>query len=122
MEKKRSIRYDVLLISVLLCLSLIFLLIVMLTKREGAVVRVELLGETVAEYSLSDDGEYSLNGGKNVLVIKNGEAYLSYADCPDKTCVRTGRIKYVGQSIICLPNRLSVTVVGDSSDGVDLVS
>ena len=47
MEKKRSIRYDVLLISVLLCLSLIFLLIVMLTKREGAVVRVELSGETV---------------------------------------------------------------------------
>lgn len=122
MEKKRSIRYDVLLISVLLCLSLIFLLIVMLTKREGAVVRVELSGETVAEYSLSDDGEYSLNGGTNVLVIKNGEAYLSYAECPDKTCVRTGRIKYVGQSIICLPNRLSVTVVGDSSDGVDLVS
>lgn len=120
--EKRSVRYDVLLISVILCLSLIFLLVVIVTRQEGERVRVEIAGETVAEYSLLEDGEYSLNGGTNILKIENGEAYLTYADCPDKTCVRTGKIKYEGQSIICLPNRVSVRIVGDGSGGVDLVS
>lgn len=120
--EKRSVHYDILLISVILCLSLILLLVVFFTKQEGARVRVEISGEVVAEYDLSYDGEYSLNDGTNVLKIEDGEAYLIHADCPDKTCVRTGRIKYEGQSIICLPNRVSIKIVGDGSDKVDLVS
>ncbi|MBE6596235.1 MAG: NusG domain II-containing protein [Ruminococcaceae bacterium] len=122
MEKKRRIFYDVLLISVLLCLSLCLLLVTFLTKRSGELVCVEVNGEAVAEYRLSEDGEYSLNGGTNLLKIENGEAYLTYADCPDKTCVKTGRIRYVGQSIVCLPNKVTVVVRGSGSGGVDLVS
>ena len=113
----KSLRYDILLICVLLFASLLAVGITLLNRAEGASVVVEINGERVAEYSLADDGEFSLNGGTNVLVIKGGVAYLTYADCPDLVCVHTGKIKYVRQSIVCLPNRLSVTVVGD--DGVD---
>lgn len=116
-EAKR-LRYDILLICVLLFVSLTAVGITLLTRGEGASVVVEINGEKAAEYSLASEGEFALNGGTNILVIKNGEAYLTYADCPDKVCVHTGKIKYVGQSIVCLPNRLSVTVIGDS--GVDL--
>ncbi len=122
MGKKRRFFYDVLLISVLLCISLVCLLSVILTRRNGERVVVEINGVKAAEYSLNEDGEYSLNGGTNLLVIEKGEAYLVYADCPDKTCVKTGRIKYAGQSIVCLPNKLTVVVRGDSADRVDLVS
>jgi len=116
-EAKR-LRYDILLICVLLFVSLAAVGITLLTRGEGASVIVEINGEKAAEYSLASEGEFALNGGTNILVIKNGEAYLTYADCPDKVCVHTGKIKYVGQSIVCLPNRLSVTVIGDG--GVDL--
>lgn len=122
MEKKRSTRYDILLISVLLCLSLIIGLVVFLTRREGAYVVIEINGKETAKYSLSIDGEYSINGGTNILVVKDGEAYLTYADCPDKTCVKTGKIKHVGESIICLPNRVAITIKGNTEDGVDIVS
>ncbi|MBE6646305.1 MAG: NusG domain II-containing protein [Ruminococcaceae bacterium] len=122
MEKKRSTRYDILLISALLCLSLIIGLVVFLTRREGAYVVIEINGKETAKYSLSIDGEYSINGGTNILVVKDGEAYLTYADCPDKTCVKTGKIKHVGESIICLPNRVAITIKGNTEDGVDIVS
>ena len=91
-----------------------------LTRERGSYVSVQRDGEEIARYSLSEDGEYPLNGGTNLLVIEGGEAYMKDADCPDRVCVGTGRIGYAGQSIICLPNRLSVTVVGE--EGVDLVS
>ena len=122
-EKRRIGRAEILFIAGLLLASLALLLVLTLTRREGAVAEVELDGETVARYALDEDGEYVLNGGTNILVIEGGEAYLTYADCPDLVCVRTGRIRYVGESIVCLPNRLSIVIRGEDADGgVDLVS
>lgn len=116
------LRYDLILIGALLVVSLAVVLITTLTRREGGYVEVEKNGELVATYSLSVNGEYSLNGGTNILVIEGGVAYLKDANCPDKTCVKTGKIRYVNQSIICLPNEISITVRGGSDNGVDLVS
>lgn len=84
-----------------------------------AVVRVD--GQVTERHSLAVDGVFPLNGGSNVLVIENGEAWLSEANCPDQLCVKMGKIRYTGQTITCLPNRLTVTVEGGESDGVDFV-
>ena len=84
-----------------------------------AVVRVD--GRVTERHSLTINGVYTLNGGSNILVIENGEAWLSEADCPDHLCVKTGKIRYNGQTITCLPNRLTVTVEGGESNGVDFV-
>ena len=116
------LRYDLILIGALLVVSLAVVLITTLTRREGGYVEIEKNGELIATYSLSVNGEYSLNGGTNILVIEGGVAYLKDANCPDKTCVKTGKIRYVNQSIICLPNEISITVRGGSDNGVDLVS
>ena len=123
-EKKHPRRADILFIAGLLLVSVALVLLLTLTRREGAFAEVEIDGESVARYALATDGEYTLNGGTNVLVIEGGEAYLTYADCPDLVCVKTGRIRYVGESIVCLPNRLSVVIRGEDADGggVDLVS
>ncbi|MBQ5978017.1 MAG: NusG domain II-containing protein [Oscillospiraceae bacterium] len=82
-----------------------------------AVVRVD--GRVTERHPLTENGVYPLNGGSNILVIENGEAFLSEADCPDHLCVKQGRIRYNGQTITCLPNRLTVTVEGGESNGVD---
>ena len=113
---------DVIVISIIVAISVAALAFLLLTKTPGAVVLIEIDGNAVAEYPLYANGTYQLNGGTNVLVIENGEAYLSYSECPDHTCELTGKIRYVGESIICLPNKLSVTVKGNTDNGVDLVS
>ena len=118
----RKYRLDIIVIAALLLLSLLVLTVVQLTRKDGAYAEVTLDGQTVAKYPLSVDGTYALNNGTNVLVIENGTAYMSYSDCPDHVCENTGRVKYVGQTIVCLPNRLTVTVVGTSDQSVDFVS
>ncbi len=121
-KSTKKYRADVIVIATILALSLLLVLVMTLTKKQGAVALVEIDGVVAGEYSLDVEGTFPLNGGTNVLVIEGGTAYLSYSNCPDHTCEKTGKIRYVGQTIICLPNRLSITIKGEASDGVDLVS
>lgn len=90
------------------------------TPGTWAVVRVE--GREIARYSLARDGVYPLNGGTNVLTVENGSAAVTQADCPDKICVEQGRVRYTGQCITCLPNKLTVTLEGGGEPEVDLIS
>lgn len=113
-------RADVILIIALLALSAL-LFAVFYSGEEGALAVVAVDGETVAEYPLAVNGEFELNGGTNILVIENGKAYLRDADCPDKLCVKQGKISKTGQCITCLPNRLTVTITGAGENEVDFV-
>ena len=112
---------DLCVILALLLLAGVLALALRLGREAGgqAVVRVD--GQVTERHPLSVDGVFPLNGGSNILVIENGEAYLCAADCPDHLCVKQGKIRYDGQTITCLPNRLTVTVEGGKSDGVDFV-
>lgn len=112
---------DFILIGVILAVILAAFVIVNLVKKDGAYVIVRVNGEQVAKYSLSEDGQYELNGGTNILRIKDGKAYLVSADCPDHLCVKQGKIDQVGETITCLPNRLTVTVYGSDKGEVELV-
>ena len=107
-------RRDFLVIGGLLLLSLVLLLALELGKKSGGSVLVRVDGQEQGRYSLSASGRYELNGGTNVLCIEDGMAYMESADCPDKVCVHQGKIGRAGETIICLPNRLTVTVSGEA--------
>ncbi|MBR0164903.1 MAG: NusG domain II-containing protein [Lachnospiraceae bacterium] len=72
-----------------------------------------------AEQTLSLSG---FDGGENILVIENGKAYVADADCPDGLCVRQGAIFRDGESIICLPHRIVITVEGGEDAPVDAIA
>lgn len=103
---------DLILIGSILLISIVLLLVLQLNKEQGAGVIVRVDGKEVARYPLTKNGTYSLNGGTNTLHIEDGKAWLTDADCPDKLCVRQGKINKEGETITCLPNKLTVTVYG----------
>ena len=112
---------DLILIAAVLAITLLAFGLMPLFQAEGAYVIVRLNGEEAARYSLAEDGEYELNGGTNILRIESGSAYLVSATCPDHLCVNQGKINRSGQTITCLPNRLTVTVYGAEPGDVDFV-
>ncbi len=67
---------------------------------------------------------YQLNNayGVNNIAVKDGVVVMTSADCHNQICVKSGKIARAGQSIICLPHRVSVEIVGDNSAEVDDVS
>ena len=107
---------DVILVLSLLALGLSVFLITTLTREEGSTVIVSVNGDDKCEYSLSQNGEYSLNGGTNVIVIEDGAVYMKSADCPDRLCVHQGKKSMNGERIVCLPNRVEVRVEGGGEE------
>lgn len=119
---KKTLKADLIFIAALLILSAAAFILYRVNLNGGAYVIVTVDSAEVGRYSLDEDGTYILNGGTNTLVISDGTARIIDARCPDKLCVNQGSIRYTGQSIVCLPNRLIVTVYGGEESPVDFVS
>ena len=64
----KKYKSDIIVISVIVILALLFLLVYEATKKEGAFVEVTQGGEVIGKYSLLTDGVYTLNGGTNELI------------------------------------------------------
>ena len=62
-----------------------------------------------------DDGNYHLT-----VHVDGTGVYVSDSDCPGQDCVHTGAISRAGQSIVCLPAQVVISLVGAASD-VDAV-
>ncbi len=112
---------DIVFICAILVFSGILFAVFPLMRDDGAYVTVKIDGKEVARYSLSIDGEYILNEGTNTLLIKDGKASIHDSKCPDKLCEKLGEISKTGETLTCLPNRLTVTVCGGKSNDVELV-
>ena len=117
-------RNDILLIAALLAVSVGIWVYSLVTRQEGGYALVSIDGETVLELPLNIDACVVLGDGAhtNTLVIENGRAHISQASCPDHICIRQGEICYDGQTIVCLPNKLVITIRGGTATDIDAVS
>ncbi len=86
-----------------------------------AVVSVE--GVEVERLPFADaEREYQNNGYTVHVRVTPDGVRVDRADCPTQDCVRTGTVSRPGQSIVCLPARIVVTVAGAADEGVDAVA
>ncbi len=120
-EQKILRRSDLWLIAVVAVVALVGLLLWKGNQTAGTSVAVFIDGVQTATYPLTAEREVVIATGdenqhRNVLVIKDGKAYIREADCPDSICVKTRAAAYVGETIVCLPHKLVVEIVAESSD------
>lgn len=124
-DHKRKLRNDILLIAGLLLVAVVAGLCLILFKGEGDTVTVTVDGQVYGVYPLSQDRtEDILTDGEehNVLVIRDGRAEMVSATCPDGICADHRPIHRNGESIVCLPHKVVVTVtVAEDSNQPDIV-
>lgn len=60
--------------------------------------------------------------GYNLVEIGDKEVRVIEADCPDKIDVKQGYISNIGETIVCLPNRLVIEIKGiENSSEIDII-
>ena len=75
----------------------------------GTTVVVSVDGKKYGRYSLLKEQVVQI-GDTNTLVIHNHKADMLFAECPDQICVKHTPISGTDENIICLPNKVVVTI------------
>lgn len=124
MEIIKKHKNDILFILVLLVLAGGIWLYTYLSRESGADVVVSLAGEELCRLPLGEDAEMLIGeeGRTNLLVISDGEAAIVEASCPDHVCVKSGKVSFGGQTIVCLPHKLVVSIEGGEDGDFDGVA
>lgn len=85
-------------------------------RRDGAIVY---------DAPLSQDASVPVQGewGYNLVRIEDGSVWIVEADCRDQLCIHQGHMdakniatRSMGNTIVCLPHRLTVTLSGAGED------
>ena len=119
-------RLDIVLITVYITISIIIGYVLIWGPSDAPeLVEIKVNNELHGRYSLPLDQPLEIpldETGHNVLVIDGYEVFMKEADCPDQLCVQQGIIKKSGTMIVCLPNKITVEIIGMRNDGVDIIS
>ncbi|MBP0959685.1 MAG: NusG domain II-containing protein [Oscillospiraceae bacterium] len=108
---------DLAIILSILIISVIFLAINF--RDNGTYAEISYDGKVVKTVSLSEDSEFSVNDIK--FSVKENSVCVVSSPCPDKICVKTGAIKRNGETIICLPEKVSVRIISDDKVSADII-
>lgn len=85
---------------------------------DGELYQQIKLGNT-AQQTVKLDGRT----GTVTIEIDGKQMRFILSECPDHTCERTGWVSRVGQTAVCLPNRVMIKITGstDNENAVDII-
>ena len=118
-------KWDALVVLAVLLLALLLAARPYFAAKTAGELTVEVTvdGETVERCALSayTGGTYESRGYTLTVAAENGVVRVSESDCPNQDCVHSGAISRAGQSVVCLPARIAVTLEGAAAD-YDLIA
>lgn len=116
---------DIILIAIIVLIALAALVFYQINKKTGNYLIATVDGVEYGTYFLDHDQVITIedeDGHKNVFEIKDGHVHMSEASCPDKLCVSQSAIQFNHETIVCLPNKVVLTVISEVESQVDMIS
>ncbi len=85
----------------------------------GTQARIASGNALYAQVPLSRAQVYRVPGllGISEIEVRDGQIRFNSSPCPGQQCVHSGWAKRGGEFIACVPNRVSVTVLGQGAGG-----
>lgn len=128
MNKKIG-KKEIIVLAVIFAAALIALFAVKnLQTESGGQVTVTVDGEVYGTYDMDSKNARTVDikdadgNVTNTFVIQDGTADMISADCPDKLCVDQHAISAVGETIVCLPNKVVLEVTDGEESAFDTMT
>ena len=116
--RKLIAKNDIVLIFVLLFCAFFIWLVFFFKSSENTIAVIESNGKIIKEINLTNLNEelsFSIDGYDGIEVkikAQNGKICFEDAKCSDLICVRTGYLSKDGQTAVCLPAKVSISIKG----------
>lgn len=80
-------------------------------------VQIQVGNTIYGTYSLNQQRDIHLHGtfGDATITIMNGKARFSQSPCHNQYCVHQGWLSRSGQAAVCLPNQISLALIGETT-------
>lgn len=104
------------LIILLSLLGVFYLFQTLWSNEHAAKVQIRIGDKIYATYSLNQQREIHVHGkiGDALISISQGKARFAKSPCNTQYCVHQGWLTRAGQAAICLPNQISLELLGDT--------
>ncbi len=113
--KKRDF---ILIIMIIFLAAVVWIMTSVLNRGTGGSLLISVDSQKYGVYDLNEDQVISI-GDTNACQIQDGEVSMIFGDCPDKVCVHSAGISKNGQTIICMPNKIVLEIVGSKDSQID---
>ncbi|MBO6000079.1 MAG: NusG domain II-containing protein [Lachnospiraceae bacterium] len=94
-------------------------------RSAAGTLEVYVNGSLYGEYETRTQRDILINaynGTANTVHIDNGSITMSSASCRNQLCVKHAPIRYGGEEIICLPDRVVLRLSAPDKEGYDALS
>ena len=91
------------------------------SQKSAGVVEIQIDGKVVETLDLQKERAFKINGGTNTVQIENGKVKMAAANCPDQICVHHRRISRNKETIVCLPDKVVITIENGEDSGIDVL-
>ncbi|MFZ3087746.1 MAG: NusG domain II-containing protein [Methylotenera sp.] len=94
---------------------IVFLFQTLWSHQHATKVQIRLGDKIYATYNLNLQREVHVHGpiGDAVIHISQGKARFAKSPCHNQYCVHQGWLTHTGQVAICLPNQISLELIGE---------
>ncbi len=115
-------RGDFVVYAILLLLTLLSFVPILWTREPGtnAVIRHES-GSIVCPLSREDRLTIESKGHTLTVLVSRGRVCVSESSCPDGLCMARGTIARTGETIVCLPAQVVITIEGGEEADADVI-
>lgn len=115
---------DRFLIVLLLILGAISLFLVSLIQTQGEAVQIFQNNVLKYQFNLNEEKKLVIENksGFIQIFINNKKVWVNDSSCPTKICKKMGKISKTGQTIVCVPNKVFIQIIGKTEKYIDVIT
>ncbi len=102
-------------VMIISLLAILFLFKTLWVNAPASKLQIRQGSQIIGTYDINQTKELHIHGpiGESQISIADGKVRFKQSPCTNQYCVHQGWLKKAGQVAICLPNQLSLQLLGE---------
>lgn len=114
---------DYIIIISVIILAIVIFVVTLPNVKPNIKVEISHDGKLIHSIDITDETIIQVDDVyHNTIVIADNTVRVISSSCPDGICENFGVIRSQGESIICMPNKLIITIVGEDLLEYDVIT